>query len=1087
MTDLRGVLHVSVVVLLFSLSFSSAAQAQTDPQVRAYPPGRFCLLRDAVSGSPERIVEAIKGAGFAGLFLPPGRADAEALRAGARQSGLEVIEQAASDRMRTRVSLLSCAEKRVRGGRSVTFDLNDELDGPLVCALAGRLKGRDAIVPSTLTDLENFVSGATFTWTPPEGTWLLLFFFAVEEVPDRSPAAGGPFFTLSFSGARKLFWSDDFPRRYQRRFGEPFDRKQLAGLSCRVGPQTGRFRWRLRCVSQTIREENLKAMQQNGSFVLPADKPYLPFLIPAPYALSLPGWSSPATSVYYSWSVRAAASLFSGEAPLCLLPPGNNWAVLPSQLRFHLDLAWMWGAKAAAFSPFLPDRLHFPVRGEPAGIPAWFACLPMMTRYRPVSRAAEPAADVCIAVSKAGLTSEGRLGYGPAIASALAASCRDFHVTSLQELAEHAVLREGMLLVRNNASSGGGDLWIKAVIVPVHGIIQKALVNKLIAWARGGVACVCAGSLPRLATEAGTAPAELALLFKELGKEPGFFHAQSPQAVVDHLETQVPAPLQVHEGTKGAIHVRQCRSGGHALYFLLNTSDRPWRGSFLLPGERSAANVVSNNPFMCRKPVQKLIDGGLLVELSFGPRSHQELITDPKAPCFRKKAEIPLKTPWRFLPLCGEGDPVKPCDAGRFAGSDGSVRDMLLGNESKLSVRTVFLFENRPDPGMSPSGLLEDAVRFDVQQDFPAVFPHWRGWWITGPEQVRDSRRKYLRDLRLERVFHLSRDAAHGSIALMARGGARIVVNKFTARIDEPETLFQADVTHFLKPGYNRIEVQLRSPAHFLFELAVRMLDGKKRVICSDHAWQAVSGKKRAPAALLGRPAAEIPGPFTSSSDATWCGVPVPAGACSMSIPENWRYHGVLGESTGLRAVRNDHTIFFGNETRAAFVGDDRTICLFAIPPAKIPPPVFTFQSCEVQLGELKALGLEDFSGTLRYETQFVVPEGNGPAPGQRPPAPVLFDLGEAGFFVTLAVDGKVRGGSFAPPHCIAVDGIAPGAHTLQLFVTTLSAPRRLFRRSAEALEALGLRRNSILRRAEALRSGLSGPVRAFLLERISE
>ncbi len=981
----------------------------------AAPGGMQALVGDNVRGDPEGIAAALGRAGFTHVALDAARED-QALRAAlARFEVSRFGEQARASR-----SFLVWNEQRVVGPRPVRVPLTAP---GLVAVLAGSLTPNETIVPGSVVDLTAHVKDGVLAWEAPEGRWTLMTFGVVRiDVPAGNAGSWlGP--AIERREAR-LAWADDFPQRYEQTYREPFDRKALAALVFDVGERTELERVRL-----SARADALDAPAGALLNLIDAREPTLPFEVPRVGGVALRTWTSAATGKHFGWNVRAAAGLAAVEARAlcCVLPEEGNWALSPAYLRFHIDLAFLWGARDVVWPPFPADAIEFRKDGTAPALPCSWPHVADIVRYAAALPQAPaggpPAAEICIALPGESVQGRGTTGLGPAVASQLQGECRDFVVTELGLLAR-----------------APGPVPFAGIAVPCDDVLSVRAAETLRAWAERGVAIVLVGARPTTSPEEGRGSALLAAALDALAKSQNFVLAATPEKAVEELRARVVPKLRVAAGLGGRIWSRTLGGGRH---FLLNSSEERWHGEIALRGAASAswcdASELAKSPAWLRTPPVRVEGEEAFVELRLLPYQSIVLAAGVAPACGAEIARVPLAGGWTQLPLFSEGPALPP----------------------RLMVQTVQVFRSEAEARAPGSrGFL-----FDLGMGTPCELPRWRATWITSPEgELRNGEPGAAR-VSFHCTFHLEHPAVEARLWASSRGEASIDLNDAAAVSAGPGTVAYAEVAALLVPGKNTLKVDVPEPGHLLLELVVRTLDGKERFIATDPSWRASSRRQRwRPAFVVGAPEPSLPGPW-GDVPATLVGrASLPPGTAAIGLPAGWRKIGYMGED--------------GTVLDPAFPLERPVRALWAFPKGSAEAPALTAAAVAVTPGPGNALGADDFAGVIRYATTFEVAAQDLARAGA-----AALSLGEVGSFARVTLNGSDVGAAWSPPYELWVrDALVPGVNSLRVDVSTSSAPRRRFAWPASSFTRAA-RAFLIEKNADASCPGLHGPAELRLYE----
>ncbi len=1062
----------TMMALLFCRALS------TNGPLEDQPPRVSCLIQDQVAGSPTGIVTALKAAGFDGV-VPVSPSRTALARAARDQGSMVVIRTAGSARSQ---QFLVWDERRVRGPAEHALPIDDRSGESILAVMSGRLLGKKILAAHTIRDLTRHVHDGGRQWKAPQGLWSILVFRTVTgQVPAQQANGTLTLCPIATTPPERLAWSPEIPRRYAERYGERLAAVDFAALTHDIGDRTEIIRIRLKTLTEEARQS---APTLYG--YLDAKDPLLPFVVPNPRVVRLSDWSGPATARYYGWNVRAAAGLLAarGQQVACLLPQEGTWAVPPAMIKFHMDLTFLWGAQAIILAPLAPDAIRFAENGTAPELPVWWRHLGDINRsYRslvshvsvesssaktprgadiPAESAApgsrsqgavwKPEARIAVATVKDDLRCMESLGQGPAVASRLAAECRDLIVTEIGTLAEHGQIRHGKLAY--------GPYRLRSVVVATSNVLAARHAEILSAWAEQGIAVVFAGSLPTISSAGGRSCPKLRAAMTSLKKRPGFLHAVIPEKAIEHLRTVVPPVIRVAAGRRGTIWVRTFSCEGRPIFFLLNSGPDRWHGEVAIPGQTMAAyregqtgENASSGPLLV--PPQRRQGDDLIVELDLLPYQSVLLEASPAGPAFVQQGSQALDGPWTVVPLEAEGS------AGSTPGS--------------LEVQTMAIFRTRAEAERyDVAGEWRSMLRFDLLAGLSIDVPRWHGVWITSPEgEVRGE--EFARSgIRFHRTFHLDEPAVKGRLVAMADSGCEIEVNDGSVCVVPARTLVEADVAPFLAPGKNTVKTEVRNPGRLLLELHVRSIDGTAFTIATDRRWRtSVRRTYWKPAFPLSRPSPTVPGPLDAAPDTLWGVLQLPVGAAAVRLPDGWRNHGYRGAD--------------GAAVEPVFPLSRPIFLLVSVPRGPAACPVVQFTPTATALRPLAELGLDDFAGRVRYQTRFTLTPELADSD-----APLVLDLGDVGFFAEVWIDRLPEAGSatcpaaFAPPYRVPIGSLAAGEHTLCVDITTLSAARRRFLWPASTVPP-GNRRFLIEKNAHALSCGLKGPVRLHILKKVRD
>jgi hypothetical protein len=185
--------------------------------------------------------------------------------------------------------------------------------------------------------------------------------------------------------------------------------------------------------------------------------------------------------------------------------------------------------------------------------------------------------------------------------------------------------------------------------------------------------------------------------------------------------------------------------------------------------------------------------------------------------------------------------------------------------------------------------------------------------------------------------------------------------------------------------------------------------------------------------------AAEIEGDYrlSATSGAIWAMDPVtgeitgcrtPDGSAHIKLPA---YGSVILAASGERDAASDYSPDSGEVAETTVVGPWELAPVCGGP--KLPGP----RKMEALSSWANANDEEyaDFSGTVRYRTEFKLDSGAG--------APAVLNLGEVLYSARVKLNGKDLGCRFAPPHAFAVPrGVLKEHNELEVEVTNLGANR---------------------------------------------
>lgn len=1010
----------------------------------------YCVMGNWLHNQPASVVNISKQAGFSGIChssgiqrdpsllkfwleesrrtgkpFPSGYSDA--LVDAARREGLQLLSTMPFADTFPRVFVLRT--RNVRGGRApVRFDWPGGFPAQPVVVAAGRMKGRQQLDPETLTDLTGHVKEGVFAWQPPAGNWAVLFVSLVEakELAEKYCIQKQDL-SLFFEAIASL---------YRGRFGESLAPVELAALAFDIGARTALLRYRLGFLSNRLVQSG-----RHGMPLVSSQDGHLPFLYRRKAMVSMDTWMSLQTARDYGWAVRAASGIPGDESPgvICLLPEKNHdWSLTPRRLRFHRDLAALWGASEIAMGCLLPDpRLSFP--GKPVlnyALPLWWPFLKQLTDSHPLPLDASPAAQTCIAVVEEGLLASGRLALGPAVASVLSASCRDYYVTTLTRWAKVSSKSDGPPALDH----------LKQVIVPQNDLLNLAHARCLKTWLDQGKRVIFVGPLPRASVEKGRGDPALTASLQSFKAHPLFYHASNAEAVLAHLNEVAPAPVQVVDDPGHRIRLRCLDRGGRPLYCLLNTDDRPWRGRLFLPGQTAAVCLEKGASFPVA-PSQEAVASGLFMDVRFQP--FQSLLLEPVSRLtgdqWKVDRAFAVQTPWTGLPVAAEGG---------------------------LAMQTLSIYRSR---GEALKGLQAEAIhRTELNKPMmvhgltPPPRQRWRGVWITAGNGDDESRSGAFARHRFVRYFHLDWAAVAADLAMEVTEPAVVQINgSEVLSLKEDQRILRQDVAGLLKPGKNVISVQVNPPGRLLMDLAIRTLDGQTRTIVTDPLWRSARrGGNWRPAVLLSAPNrhdSNGPLPALPFKEKYWAVAVLPAGLSNMpGLPHGW-----------------EAVCCYGADRKQMAPVFPLTVPVFqllkvpqGLADSSGPQPVFSFTPVVYPLGTLASVGLDDFAGRVRYETRFTLPAGSVP----EGVCTAVLDLGAVGHFAEVFLDGRALGRLFCAPYRVPLPEVSPGEHVLRVDVTTLSAPRERFRQPE--FHGGDWRRHSIESNKETLRTGLIGPVR---------
>lgn len=967
------------------------------------------------------------------IVADPGDAFFKALEA----AGVPRIAGRTGGMIRTLV--LEASHRRVVGPQAGSFTIVEDAAGALICAAVAQITGENAVDPDTLTDVTARAAGGAIDWDVPAGTWALMLFRAVDaEVPAAGDARVPALGALERSADLRPAWMTDLPALWEARFGQPMRLAELAALLFDIGPRTELVRARLGSLAAEVRAAPPGVIGR-----IDAADSLLPFAAPGARVVSLGGWTSRATGRHYGWNFRAAAGL-GGRGVVCMLPQEGTWAVPPATLRFHIDLALLWGADTFLLEPFPPDRVEFAADGGVRGLPAWWPHFADMVRYVEGHVAALSAgrrgARIVVAVPMASVHSAASPGLGPAVAAALERDARDFVVTTLDALVERARVEGGLL------TAGGAAPRFQCVVVPSGPVLSVAHARRLAAWARLGIDVVLVGAMPSASPEEGRDGAGLAAALDGLRREATFRHAHVAEDVIAHLAERVVPGLRVAAGPEGVLRVRETVGELGSEWFVLNSSDAAWRGEIALRGAPACAvcdaGMARSPHALYRRPPYRREGDDLVCELSLAPHGSVIVDTAPDRPAFVLGAVERIDAGWTVLPVAAEDGTVGTDDSGA----------------PWMQAAALRLFHDRAEALRRPWTRSEE----DLGAQVTTALGRWRGAWITssaasaGPEEVAAV------SVNFHRTFHLDAMGVRASLWAVSDGSGQIRVNGTVVSDLAQGTVVSSDVAALLAPGKNTITATVSWPGRLLAELEAWSADGVHVMHATGPEWRTSlrQGQWR-PAFVLGNPDAGMPGPLPAMAQDVVGVVRVPAGTRDVVMPARWQRLGFLDDAE-LAAVEPSFPL-----ARPLWL-------LAALPPGTVQAPRFALAPAPCALVPLGELGFEAFAGRVRYETRFTSPAGGS---GQ-----ALLDLGEVCWCARVLVDGVEVGARFSAPYHVPLPALAPGPHVLTVEVATLSAPRRRLDWPPSNVQP-AVRRFTIARGPEGLRSGLMGPVSVQFLE----
>jgi len=1006
----------------------------------------YLLACMPLRGSTEGFLRFVKGCGFDGLVL---RASELQTARSALRSGLKAVVLS-EDFTPCKKCKLLWRERVIRGGKRVEIALGSDSAGSLILVLAGRKTGKDSVDPASLVDLTGKVdSKQNLIWEVPRGTWSVMTFRLSQGLRPEgiSFPAVGPVFSNRPEG---LPWAEDFPNRYEDRFGEPLNRKDLAALVNDIGSRTELVRIRLNLVAREMLKDSLSAPPA----VEPFD-PALPFLLPGVRVISLRGWTGKATARYYGYPLRAAAGM---QAPsglkkvVCMLPEEGTWAVTPLRLLFHIQLAFMWGARSFVVPLLPPDVLTFSAQGTAPELPAQSSFTGIFVRRLKSALKTlsgfKPHAPIAIAQSEDEILATGKLGLGPACAGLLQEELYPFVVTSLGNLTRYGNLRAGELLY--------GPYRFRLIIVPVQGVLSVSSARRLLEWIEGGLTVIAAGSIPTVSPEEGRSSKQLAALFSKLREHSAFHVANNAQDVIDTVRKAFPPEVKLLRGGKGDL-LLEAFEGKKLL--LLNTSGGTWSGEIALSGWKGAAVAQALKPqgpyFL---PPRRQEDGKLVVTLRLLP-FEGILLTEnpptesPSGPVFEKLRSITLKGPWDLTPLAAEGVQAR----------------------GGISPQIVFVLP--PDLTAQPGDMLSISDRtypLDLASGRPIDSPRWHGAWITTPEgkikkPLQEDGTVFATTVRFHRTFHLNAPAISGRLWAMTRGNGLLQLNDRNVCFTMERGLLEVDITALLRAGKNTFKAEVSHPGHLLAEIRVCTLDGAQLLLATGRRWRTSVRKGRwRPAFILGHPDPQTPGPVEVIPQELTLLVPLPAGTKSISLPETWK-----------------EFFFLDSERKAAEAPFPLSRPGFLAVRAPRGPvaetPVLNFEPVRTSLRPLWCSGYLWFAGKVRYRTSFKIPEDTQTKGSQR----VLIDLGRVCSFATLSLDGAEPVHVVFPPYRVVLpEPLPPGTHRLTVEIATPSTLRRRYL-WPPGFVSPEVRRFCIEKLPDGMLGGLLGPVRIELLKEL--